>query len=305
MSSEIKNVLLIGASGNLGPSILSEFLSSPFTITVLSRQESKSTFPPGVKVIKADYSSASTLTPAFKGQDAVISIVGGTALGDQEKFIDAAIAAGVKRFLPSEFGSNTPDDRVRSIVPVFAAKKSAVDYLKGKEKEISWTSLITGPFFDWGIKVGFLGFNLSSKTSTLIDNGNAPFSGTNLSQIGRALIAILSPAHFSSTSNQYVYVSSFTVTQRDILSVIEKVDGEKWTVKNVESKQLIEDGNRRLKEGDFTAITDLIRAAAFGEQGLGDNRPSGLWNEKLGLEREELEETVRSVLGGKLVGGKE
>ena len=85
----------------------------------------------------------------MKDQDAVISIVGGVALGDQQKFIDAAIAAGVKRFLPSEFGSNTQDPRVNAIVPIFAAKTSAVEYLKSKESEITWSSLVTGAFFDW------------------------------------------------------------------------------------------------------------------------------------------------------------
>ncbi|OCL12347.1 isoflavone reductase family protein-like protein CipA [Glonium stellatum] len=297
MASEIKNVLLIGASGNLGPSVLKEFLDSPFNVSVLSRQESKSTFPSGVNIIKADYSSASSLASALKGQDAVISIVGGIALGDQQKFIDAAIAAGVKRFLPSEFGSNTPDPRVSAIVPVFAAKTGAVDYLKSKESEITWSSLITGPFFDWGIKVGFLGFDLSSKTVTLIDNGTAPFSATTLSQIGKALIAILS--HPAETSNKYIYVSSFNTSQREVLEVVEKISGQKWTVKNVNSKELIADATKRFQAGDFSAIPDLIRGVAFGEQGLGDSRPLGLWNERLGLKQEDFEQSIKGALEGK------
>ena len=55
----------------------------------------------------------------------------------------------MKRFLPSEFGSNTPDPRVSAIVPIFAAKTGAVEYLKSKESEITWSSLIPGGFFDW------------------------------------------------------------------------------------------------------------------------------------------------------------
>jgi uncharacterized protein YbjT (DUF2867 family) len=137
------------ASGNLGPAILEQFIASPFNISVISRKESEATFPSGVNVIKADYADATTLAPAFKGQDAVISLVGGNALGEQNKFIDAAISAGVKRFIPSEFGSNTVNPAVAEAVPVFAAKIGAVKYLESKEKEISWSSVITGPFFDW------------------------------------------------------------------------------------------------------------------------------------------------------------
>jgi hypothetical protein len=137
------------AGGNLGPSILTPFLASPFKITVLTRPTSKSTFPASATVIKTDY-SPSSLASAFKDQDAVISIVGNEGFADQAKIIDAAIAAGVKRFIPSEFGSDTANPTVREIVPVFNGKKQVVDYLKTKESAtFSWTAFITGPFFDW------------------------------------------------------------------------------------------------------------------------------------------------------------
>jgi uncharacterized protein YbjT (DUF2867 family) len=137
------------AGGNLGPSILDEFLKSAFNVTVFSRPESKSTFPEAVKVVRTDYSPAD-LEAKFKGQDAVISIVGNTGFQDQQKIIDAAIKAGVKRFIPSEFGSNTADKRVCDIVPVFNAKRAVAEYLQSKESDgISWTGVITGPFFDW------------------------------------------------------------------------------------------------------------------------------------------------------------
>lgn len=41
------------------------------------------------------------------GQDAVVSMITITALAEQQKVANAAIAAGVKLFLPSEFGSDT------------------------------------------------------------------------------------------------------------------------------------------------------------------------------------------------------
>ncbi|ORX96688.1 isoflavone reductase family protein-like protein CipA [Clohesyomyces aquaticus] len=301
MSSEIKNVVIIGAGGNLGPSILNAFLKeSSFNVTVLSREGSQSTFPSGVKVVRADYNSPDSLATAFQGQDAVISLVGGMALGDQSKLIDGAIKAGVKRFIPSEFGSNTVDPRVLAIVPLFAAKTGAVNYLKSKEKEISWTSVITGPFLDWGLKVGFLGFDLSSKTVTLIDEGKGKFTSTNLHQIGLALIKALEKS--SETKNTYIFVGSLTTSQAEILPVIEKVSAQKWTVEHVTSKELIQTGGEKLQKNDFSGIADLIKGAAFGGDSLGDSRPAGLWNEKLGLKEESLEETVKAVLGGKLVG---
>ncbi|KAF2258724.1 isoflavone reductase family protein-like protein CipA [Lojkania enalia] len=303
MSSEIKNVVIIGAGGNLGPSILNVFLeSSSFNVTVLSRQESKATFPAGVNVVKADYSSIDSLKSAFQGQDAVISLVAGSAIGDQQKLIDGAIAAGVKRFLPSEYGSNTEDKRVIAAVPIFKGKVAVIDYLKSKESEISWTSVITGPFFDWCLKVGFLCINLPSKSATLIDEGKAKFSATNLHQIGLALIKILEKP--SETKNKFVYISSFTTTQNDILAAAEKLTGEKFKVDHVSSKDLQASGSEKLGKGDFSGIAELIQASAFGAQELCDLTPAGLWNDKLGLEKESFEDSIKSVLNGKLVGEK-
>ncbi|KAL1792843.1 hypothetical protein ACET3X_009350 [Alternaria dauci] len=293
----IKNVIIIGAGGNLGPSILNAFLKeSSFNTSVLSRQGSKSTFPTGVKVFRADYDSHDSLKEALQGQDAVVSLVGGTAVGDQNKLIDASIAAGVKRFIPSEYGSNTPDKRTCDIVPVFEAKLNTVNYLKSKEKEISWTSIITGPFFDWGLRVSFLGFDGASKTATLFDDGEAVFSATNLHQIGLTTVKALE--HADLTKNQYVYVSGFQTTQKEILAVAEKVTGAKWTVNKVSAKEHIEQGLAKFQSGDFSGIPYLLQGVTFAkEHQLGDLSPSGLWNEKLGVPKEGLEETIKAVWG--------
>ncbi|KKY24154.1 putative isoflavone reductase family protein [Diplodia seriata] len=167
MASPIKNVVLVGAGGNLGPSVLKEFLaaSPPLNITVLTRPESKSTFPPTVKVIQTDYTAPSLTTALTNANaDALISLVGTPGFAAQKTLIDAAIAAGVQRFIPSEYGSDTSNPSVVSLVPFLAAKRQVVEYLVSKESAtFSWSALITGPFFDWGLKVGFLGFDLQGR----------------------------------------------------------------------------------------------------------------------------------------------
>lgn len=292
----IKNVIVLGAGGNLGESILSAFLNeSSFNTTVLSRSGSKTVFPTGAKVKYADYESSASLKEAFQGQDAVVSLIATAAIGDQKKLIDAAIEAGVKRFLPSEYGANNPDERLTDIVPPLTAKVGIVDYLKSKEDAISWTSIITGPFFDWGLKVGFLGFDGSSKTATIWDGGKAVFSTTNLHQIGLAIIKALEKADL--TKNQYVYVSGFQTSQKEILAIAEKLSGTKWTVRNIDAKEMIAEERSKLQKGDYSGIPNLILCATFeAEQQLGDYSSAGLWNGKLGLPEESLEETVRMAL---------
>ncbi|KAF2629697.1 NAD(P)-binding protein [Macroventuria anomochaeta] len=295
----IKNVIIIGAGGNLGPSVLRALLSSSFNTSVLSREGSNSTFPSGVNVLRANYDSVDSLKQAFQGQDAVISLVGSGAIGDQNKLIDAAIAAGVKRFLPSEFGSDTPNPKTRAVVSVFEAKTGTVNYLKSREDVISWTSVITGPFFDWGLKVGFLGLDQKNKTATVIDSGNATFSTSNLSFIGEAVVKTLENAE--ATKNQYVYVSEFQISQNELLAAAEKVTGEKFTVNKVSAKDHIAKGNELLQKGDFHGIGPLIQSITFGDDKLGDLKPSGLWNDKLGLKQESLEDSIKAGFAGKLL----
>ena len=152
MASWIQNVVIIGAGGRLGPSILSAFdADSRFTVSILARQSSISTFPPHIKVhrISDDYPEAE-LIEVFNGQDAVISTMATVGAEKQKAIIDAAIKAGVKRFVPSEFGSDTRNKRALAIIPeYFKGKYETVEYLKLKEQEgLTWTAFVTGPFFD-------------------------------------------------------------------------------------------------------------------------------------------------------------
>lgn len=100
----------------------------------------------------ADYSSHEDLVSAFKGQDAVVSTVGAPALGDQIKLINAAIEAGVKYFIPSEFGGNTLNEKTAKLA-VFGKKVATRKYLeeKASEGKINYIVINNGPFFDWGM----------------------------------------------------------------------------------------------------------------------------------------------------------
>lgn len=90
------------------------------------------------------------LLAAFSGQDAVVLTISPNDIGQIKLLIDGAIKAGVKRFIPSEFGSDTSDHKVVERVPLFAGKEEIVKYLQSKEPSgLSWTAIINGAFFDW------------------------------------------------------------------------------------------------------------------------------------------------------------
>lgn len=152
MSSQIKNVILLGAGGRLGPSILAVFDADPqFKVSILTRHSSTSTFPSHLKIHRvADDYPEPELLQAFRGQDAVVSTIATANAAQQQAIIDTAIKAGVKRFVPSEYGSDPRNDKAMALLPqYFKAKKETVEYLKTKEKEgLTWTAFVTGPFFE-------------------------------------------------------------------------------------------------------------------------------------------------------------
>jgi len=79
----------------------------------------------------------------------------------QTLLIDACIAANVKRFIPSDFGSDLTLPAVRSF-PVFAGKAQIQDYLVGKTKDgqegegggLSYTIVNCGVIFDLSLGEG-------------------------------------------------------------------------------------------------------------------------------------------------------
>ncbi|KFY18450.1 hypothetical protein V493_08614 [Pseudogymnoascus sp. VKM F-4281 (FW-2241)] len=298
MTSPLKNIAIIGASGSIGKIILDGLAeSSKFNITVISRKESNAIFPPGVTVVKADL-SVDGLTAAFKGQDAVISAVGAAGLGEQKKFVDAAIRAGVKRFIPSEFSASSQDKAVVGLLPLFGQKTELVEYLRGKESEgLTWTGIATSCLLDWGLANGFLEFDIANRTATIWDGGDKRFTLTNEKQLGQAIASVLQ--HLEETKNQYLYIASVETTQNEILAALEEASGEKWTVTKTTTDAQVAEAVKKLTAGDFSGAFALVRSTSFGNtQGLHANYVADetLANGMLGLGLEDVKDVVKRVV---------
>lgn len=306
MADPIKNVMVLGASGSVGPPIVDALLAAGFSVSALSRASSKATFPEGVRVVKTDYSPDS-LVEAFTGQDAVVSTIATFSTDEQFKIVDAAIKAKVRRFLPSEFGVDTSLPNVIEALPPAKPKVDTVAYLKSKESTgLSWTAVIVGGFFDWALKIGAIGINATARTALVIDGGDIPCEMTNVGQIGRAVAAVLSPEHLDETANQYVYINSFTLTQNQIIKAVETATGDKFAITPLNSEETWKDGREKLKTGEWEIIgggrymvgsVQMILTEIHNRSGFNHfSQKKGLWNKRLGLPEESLEETIQRVL---------
>ena len=256
----LKNVILLGASGNIGGPILSALLgANHFNVTVAIRTGSQPpSYPSSVRTVPIDYDSPSSLATAFQGQDAIVSAVATFATPQQRAVIDAAVAAGVKRFIPSEYGMDS-SDRARELVPAIAMKTDTVTYLRTKESQgLSWTALIIGAFFDWALVNGFLGYDFKNRTAINWADGEVGYETTNVGRIAEGVVRILERPEV--TANEYVFVHSFRVTPNAVRGAIEKATGEKWAVKQVDLAEVYEEGKRKWDNGNEAAATDDAKA---------------------------------------------
>jgi nucleoside-diphosphate-sugar epimerase len=312
MSTPMQNVLIAGASGSIGTPILNALLADPsFTVTILSRISSKATFPPNVPVVKvSDAYTLPELTLAFENQDAVVIALTTSSVtkdgrdGLAIRLIDAAVAAGVKRFIPSEFGVNNLDPRARSLVPVYDIKGAMLEHLIAQSLasngKLTWTSICCGSWLDWALdptKSGnFLGIDVKARKAVIYDSGSARFSVTTSGNTGLAVVRALKYA--DTTANKQVFLSDFVTTTREVLASLEKQMGEKFTITQKESGSEIKSQKEKYDAGDFNATFPILAISFGGDVNVGIDfeMEQEVWNSKLGLPKVKLDEIVKEAI---------
>ncbi|KAJ5718566.1 oxidoreductase CipA [Penicillium malachiteum] len=138
--------------------------------------------------------------------------------------IEAAHKAGVKRFLPSEYGCDTSHPPTAKLPIYYNDKVAVVKRLKEiaeQDSSSTFTPIVTGPFFDSGIEKNFI-VNLAGPLSQIYNGGDTLFSTSTLSGIGRAVVGVLK--HPEETKNRHVYIASATLTQNQLIEWAEKSD---------------------------------------------------------------------------------
>ncbi|USP78851.1 hypothetical protein yc1106_06125 [Curvularia clavata] len=312
MSSPIKKVIILGASGSVGKPILAALLAEPsFTVTIVGRASSSAKFPTGVpvKTVSDDF-TVEELTTIFRGQDAVVvalstlPVTAGGKDGLAFRLIDAALAAGVKRFIPSEFGANNLDPRARALVPTYDIKGNMLEYLQqtcaSSNGKMTWSSICCGSWLDWALDASrsnnFLGVDVKNRTATIYDSGNKPFAVTTSSNTGLAVARVL--GHADMTANKQIFLADFQVSMREIVAELEKQMSTKFSITEKDSASAIKELKKRHEEGDAMATFGLL-AISFGadvDVGYDFLAEQQVWNEKLGLPKVQLPEVIKEVI---------
>ncbi|KAI1269558.1 nmrA-like family protein-like protein [Xylariaceae sp. FL1019] len=248
----IKKVAVSGATGTVGMAIIKSLAENDFEVTALVRETKEYGLPPQVTIQVVDYehTTMNTLTSMLTGQDAVVCALGGPdSSGPQLLLTEAAVKAGVKRFIPADYGIDTENARATSL-PFFDTKRNIHESLKryASMGSITYSLICTGAFLDHGLETGFL-VNLREKTVKLYDGGDVVFSTTIVADVAKAVTGVLK--HYEETINRAVYVQTTETTLKKLAEMAMEATGpEGWKQEVVSAGQLLQEGYDERKKAE-------------------------------------------------------
>lgn len=232
-------------------------------MTALVRETSDtSSIPAGAKVVVVDFEDANALTAALLNQDAFVDA---TLTQDDTptRLMDAAAAAGVYRYIPSDW-SLDPLNAAANSLPVFSKRVERDNYLfeKCKTSSMTWSIVANGPFLDWNLYTGFMGIDLFNRSASLMDGGENKVVWTTLDSVAQAVVGIMQ--HLQETENRPVYVHSVVKSCSEMLEHARTaLGGESWKIVNINAEEANNKALADLMAGKFSMETfgTMIRYA--------------------------------------------
>lgn len=257
-----------------------------------------------------DYADQESIVEALQGQDAlVITMVASAPPEQQTKLIEAAAVANVPWVLPNEWGADNSNEGLNKDIPHIGAKAQYLEQIEQLGKS-SWIAVTCGFWYEYSLSFGphAYGFDFKNNTVTFFDDGNTRINTSTLQQCGRSVAKLLalkvlpddandrSPclAHYR---NRSVCISSFRVSQREILDSVLRVTGKTlkdWKIEHEPSTSRYKAGVEAYQKGDFIGLVKLLYSRIFYQDGSGNYEASrGLQNGILGLPKEDFDEHTR------------
>jgi hypothetical protein len=287
-------------------------------ITVLTRPDSKSTFPSSsaINIVKVDYNSEAALVSALHDHDFLIITLSTSAPPTLHSSIVAAAAkAGIQWIMPNYWafaigergGAITTDPLFISFAHYINDVRN-VSVPAGGVKP-SFVALANGFWYEFSLSMGepWFGFDIKNRKVTLYDDGNVKINTSTWNLCGKAVAALLSlpvsggngePA-LEDWKNDAVTISSFLVSQRDMLDSLNRVLGttdQDWTIKKQPAKERFQEGMQQLQEGNRLGFAQAMYARLFFGDGGDYETGYGLDNGRLDLRNEDLDEATKHAV---------
>ncbi|BBY77343.1 2'-hydroxyisoflavone reductase [Mycolicibacterium parafortuitum] len=236
--------LVIGA-GELGGSVVGALTrrDDPPPVTVLLRPTNNPRHvalraglaAKGVAVVEADIGTATVgeLAGIFARFHTVISCLGFAAgPGTQRRITEAVLQAGVRRYLPWQFGADYDAIGRGSPQDLFDEQLDVRDLLRAQDVT-DWVIVSTGMFTSFLFEPDFGVVDFATSTVNALGGWDNAVTVTTPEDIGILTAEIVSAR--PRIANQVVYVAGDTITYRQLADIVERARGvpvirREWTV---------------------------------------------------------------------------
>ncbi|GMG11283.1 unnamed protein product [Aspergillus oryzae] len=275
VNPEFRSIVLVGATGTLGSHILQALLdTTAHHISVIIRPGNGGVFDDRVFVNRVDLDDETSLARCLVGQDVLIITLSPESYAKQTSLIRAAAAARVQYIVPTEFGSDPTHERLNREIGLAEMQKP----FRALIEELgvsSWIGVVNGLFFDFNVRNGFWGLDIRNRKVTFYDDGQVKINTSTLSWIAISLARFFSmPDEFiRQHQNDWIYFSSFLVSQRDVFESAKRMTGTTeadWEVVCVNSKVAALEAKNCMEDGDHMAVFSLLFALTF-QEGFGSD----------------------------------
>lgn len=264
----------------MGSHIVVELLKNPqFHITALTRKDSQSTLPKGVHAVKiVSYETQQSIADSLQGQDVLIVTLAANAPRDmQERLVDASVVAGVRWYIPNEWGYDAQSKSATEQSIIGPAKVKTRAYIESKG--LPWTSFACGFWYEWSLSGGInmYGIDSTSRRAILYSGGNIPIDTSTWSQAARGVAAFLAlpilrqddnddAVTMDRWQNKFVRLASFHLTHRQMLDAVQRVtkttDAD-WQIETPEAETIWQDGMEKMQKGDRSGFAMCLYSRAF------------------------------------------
>ncbi len=240
-----KKIAVAGATGNLGNRIVKALLAQGAEVAALARkgadeEKVKALRALGAEVALVDMSNVEEVSKAFEGAACVVSAVQGlrdVIVGAQTIFLQAAIKAGVPRFIPSDFSTdftNRPTGENRN----FDLRQ---EFHKTLDKApIAATSIFNGAFTDI-LTYNAPVFNSRNKTVGYWDDPDWHIDFTTMDDTA----AYTAAAALDAETPKALRIASFQVSPRDLQKFTAEVLKTPFELVSLGSREELADKNKR------------------------------------------------------------
>jgi len=223
-------ILIVGATGHLGRELVKACRQQGHEAHALvrpaTRQDPAKMQPlqaAGATLHEGSLADHDRVLRACRAVDVVISAVGGLQIGDQDTLLHAVKEAGVRRFVPSDFGLDPAGSGPGSCL-LFDAKAAVQKAVKAAG--IPYTFIHCNGFFTyWAASLGDLtrlGGPLPPDEVNVYGDGNVMGALTSLPDVATVAVrAVMDPRMV----NEEMHITANTITQNLLIALWQTTSG--------------------------------------------------------------------------------